>query len=470
MEKRTVKSNIKISKLRLFEKHRNPKISLSFVVFQNINSFDNNQNPKIFQIKDSTNPKRNVLLNFDLEGRILSIELASVHSSNSVKILEKSFDGRFYVYLENCKNLSLNKDEIYYYYDYYNESIYEDLEISKFLIDSVELWLTTINFRQKNIFKLIKHERQNNLNEDREVLKKVIENCNWKKTAQEKVLLKNIYPTPITVLPPEVRPDQNPIFSVVQITRGCLLKELRGSCKFCSSYKDIHYEEKDREELSEHIFKLKNYIGRNWKYVKKVFLSDADPLYTRKPSEFYFSFLAKNIPEIKWYESFISTPCILSKSEKEWIRLKELGLKKVYWGVESANDETLKILGKAHSNKSLYKAASVFKKIELDYVVILLSGIGKLDGKMDNNNFHVEESSEFVNKIDCKDVYISRFVPQSGTEIFNLLKENKLFFPSTEDREIEHRALVKDITYKANNFLKPARNVKGTYGIQFNNI
>ncbi|MBZ1356404.1 MAG: hypothetical protein KY054_01350 [Candidatus Nealsonbacteria bacterium] len=48
-----------------------------------------------------------------------------------------------------------------------------------------------------------------------------------------------------------------------------------------------------------------------------------------------------------------------------------------------------------------------------------------------------------------------------------LIKNKKIIFPSISDREIEHRAMIKIISQK-NNHLITTRNVRGTYGVQFN--
>lgn len=119
----------------------------------------------------------------------------------------------------------------------------------------------------------------------------------------------------------------------------------------------------------------------------------------------------------------------------------------------------------------LYKAASVLNKIKIPYVVILLSGIANftLEEKGDlRYSPHINETAKFIQDINCSDVYISRFTPQPGTEIYNLIKANKLNFPSLSERELEHRMMIKAISYNEKNPLKPSREVRGTYGIQFN--
>lgn len=460
---------INLKSISLFESGFNQrKIRFGYKYISDISSLNSNFQSKIFEFEDYTNLGRVVLIGFDLEGRILYISLKSIFSNAIIKILERSFDGNFFVYEENCKNLKSGKSEIYSYHDYYNESIYSNSELSKFLMDSVKDFLKDIKKNlagKKNNYIISENPEK----EVKRVFEKIYNMNSQDQILANKQLWRKLYPSPITVVPPEVRPDQNPIFCIVQITQGCRLKEQRGPCYFCDSYDKICYNEKKKDELLDHLLFLREYFGEGWTQVKKVFLSDADPLYSTKSSIEYFNILKIELPNINCYESFISTLGILSKSEKEWKALMSMGLKKVYWGVESADNETLGLLGKPHNKKLLYKAAVLLDKIGLDFVVILMSGIGNLSGKFSSSdNKHINESADFVRNINCNNVYISRLMIMKNTKMHQLVKDGLLKPPSNDDRELEHRAIIKRINTGNNSTEKQIVVIKGTYGVQFN--
>lgn len=461
--------------LKLFKNLFPRKILIKFESLPDISDPQSSIKGKIVQLKDITDQKRQVIVNFDLEGRLIDIELGAESLDNNVKILERSFDGKFYVYFENCKNLKPGQNNVYRYYDYYHQSVCEDLKISKILVDSVNMLLKEIalaDYKSNRKTRLIKNGsvKDSSLNLI-EILEKAYRKYNWEGLIKDKIRTQKIYSTPISVLPPEVRPDQNPVFAIIQLTHGCKIQKLRGPCKFCNSYRGISYKEKNIEELKNHINQVKRFTGQGWKYVRKIYLSDADPLYTTINSETYFKFLRKGLSNINWYECFISTFGILSKSKKEWETLKKLGLKKLYWGVESADNKTLQILGKPHNKKMLYKAASTLNKIKIPYVVILLSGIGNFTSNQKRDLIslpHIKESAKFIQNFNCSKVYISRFTPQPETEIYDLIEAKKLSFLSLPERELEHRTMIKTISYNKGSPFKPAREVRGTYGAQFN--
>jgi|SRR3989344_694354 len=151
-----------MGKFKLFGNSYPKKIDIQFKMLPDISDFNDSLKSKILEIKGITNPKKIVILDFDLEGRIMNIKLASELSEGEVKIFERGFDGRFYVYSDNCKNLEPNNEDIYRYYDYYNETVGENLKTSKFLIDSVNLLLKKLDEKYKKSNKIILSIKSNN--------------------------------------------------------------------------------------------------------------------------------------------------------------------------------------------------------------------------------------------------------------------------------------------------------------------
>lgn len=99
---------------------------------------------KLLQLRDITDPSRHLVVTFDLEGRLISIELGERCRSKRVKLLERNFNGDFYIYSGNCKNLRPNHKGVNYYYDYYHEEVYNDLETAEVLVRSVTSLLKKI--------------------------------------------------------------------------------------------------------------------------------------------------------------------------------------------------------------------------------------------------------------------------------------------------------------------------------------
>lgn len=430
-------------------------------------------NKIFFVVREISSSKRNVIMTFDIEGRILNIKLGNSNDSIEVKILERSFDGTFYIYIENLKNLINNQSHLYLYFDYYEQKVIKDNAIASLLVSQVIEFLkrfimdhdfssvcfTDINDSSIKIRRLSRDVQS--------TIYKIVCLYDFSGLEKEKLFFSKTYSTRLDVLPPEVRPDINPEYIIIQLTHGCIFKISQGGgCGFCNSYLPNYYYEKNESELSIHIDDVKAYCKGTWSKVDKVFLSDADPLNTRIRSKIYLDILNDRMPHLKGIECFVTTNTILSKNVDEWKCLMQCGLKKLYWGVESADDQTLELIGKYHTNMLLRRAAELINTIGIDYSVILMSGVGALSPERTDvdvyENSHITETFKFVEEFDCKELYISKFVPIDGTKLYDLFKCNKIKFLDSDELELQHRMMIKS-------FSKNNRVIKGSYGIQFVN-
>ncbi|HSQ97293.1 MAG TPA: radical SAM protein [Rickettsiales bacterium] len=248
---------------------------------------------------------------------------------------------------------------------------------------------------------------------------------------------------------------------VVQIISGCLLQKKRGACNFCTSFNINQYKEKNLDELKAHIKAIKDFYGKNINYINYIFLADADPLYTEcYDTKEYLKILNEEFPNIK-YECFISTVAALTKKEKGLQELKDLGLNKVYWGVESADDYVLKILNKPQRKKDLVEVAKIMKRVNLEFTPIIMTGLENFSYSSDDKNLcnnHIKETSDFINSIACKEVYLSKFQILQNSKIFEMLNNNQISKNDFENlKEDGYRNMIKSINCE----------VLGAYGNQF---
>ncbi|KKL63559.1 hypothetical protein LCGC14_2173880 [marine sediment metagenome] len=426
------------------------KIKLGFIEIPDQADNTSSIHSTIFQLKDITFSQREVVVHFDIEGRFLNIELRK-DNTFPIKLLERTFQGIFHLYEDACINLHPDNIEANYYYDYYQEKITNNLLISLELLNQVYAFVKMVI--KENID--IQYRTHN------EFLRKILYRYSWEGLLRDQARFHKVYTTSITVLPPETRPDINPLFAVIQSTQGCWTHSYsRKSCAFCISFRNVKYREKNLEEILQHIEEVKQFTGAAWKNVKKFFLSDADPLFTKLSSFKLLQSIRNTFLQISSFETFVSTTTILSKTLNMWKELKECGLRRVYWGVESADNETLRILNKPQNQSSLYKAAQLLDKSGINYVIIVMSGIGML--KMNNNLAHVDATSTFIASTNPQYVDISKFESLQGSEIYKSIQKKEYYCPSKEEIEIEHRALIEMILLK-NKQCK----IRGAYGRQF---
>lgn len=425
-----------------------------FVAFKDLSAdtkLDSKIQGVIFQIKDTTLAHKHFIFNYDLSGCLLSIELGDCYRARTIKILERSFNGNVYIYLKNCDNLKDVEAPVNYYYDYYNNIVIKDDHLAKVFIEYAHQLTRDI---LSGIHKPVYEQHNTNLSAVT-IMQDIVQKYSYEALCQN-IGFKMAYPKDITVLPPDVRPDLNPSFAVLQMTNGCWVKQIK-PCAFCNAYAQVAYNELTDELFSAHIDNVKRYCGRNWLNKNHFFLSDGDPLKTKIKTQVYFNIMHQKIDNIEGIESFVTTSTILSKNITQWQELKDMGLKRLYWGVESADDFVLEILNKPQTNASLYRAAKHLELAKMPYTIIIMSGLGNFEITPEIKNNHVRRTIDFINQTSCDEVYVSKFKSIEGTQIYHNLMTGKLINTKRMDVEDEHRLIISGLN----------KRVKGSYGAQF---
>ncbi len=233
---------------------------------------------------------------------------------------------------------------------------------------------------------------------------------NEKKVLADENLFHKIY-RPLNILPP----DQ--YFSVViQMAEGCPWNR----CAFCHFYKARSFRSKSLSEIKKHIRTVKNFLGEGIHLRKSVFLADANAL--KSP----MNTLVKTMMEIRRQMpdqtgpdggifSFGDVPAILEKTPAEFRKLKNLGLKRVYIGLESGSAVVRRILNKPGSPEMAIQAARKLKKAGLKLgVIVLLADFGR------HKFHHLKETAQVLKKMGLSAgdfLYFSPFIPAKGSAL-----------------------------------------------------
>ncbi len=150
-----------------------------------------------------------------------------------------------------------------------------------------------------------------------------------------------------------IRPPSEAYSLLLQVTVGCS----HNKCTFCGTYRQKKFKIKSLEQITKDLAEAKSYG-----YVGKVFLCDGDALIIPQPRlEEIFRLININLPSIDRIGTYANTKCILRKSVDELKRLRELGLKIIYLGVETGNIELLQKIHKGATYEQMVQAAHLIK-------------------------------------------------------------------------------------------------------------
>lgn len=231
---------------------------------------------------------------------------------------------------------------------------------------------------------------------------------------------------PVGILPP----DQY-MAVVVQATEGCSFN----GCSFCDFYKDRRFRIKSADELRSHARSIKEYLGQGLSLRRTIFLGDANSLVIPTKQLFkHFEVINAEfqVEEMGGIYAFMDGFDKKTKTHQDFVRLNQLGLKRVYIGLESGSQKLLRFLGKPISPKAVIDTVNLIKGAEIAVGIIVLLGAGGKTFERD----HINETIATLNSmnLDLNDiVYFSELVENEGLAYTTRAFETHLHALSTSE-------------------------------------
>lgn len=141
---------------------------------------------------------------------------------------------------------------------------------------------------------------------------------------------------------PLFRPPSEAASLIFQITIGCS----QNRCKFCGMYKMKRFRFRPLDEVSAEI---RSIPARYRADVRRVFLADGDALiYPQQGLEAILELLAGTFPALTRVGAYASPNSLATKSLEELCSLRAKKLRILYFGLESGDAETLRLVDKGY--------------------------------------------------------------------------------------------------------------------------
>lgn len=190
---------------------------------------------------------------------------------------------------------------------------------------------------------------------------------------------------------PVFRPPGEARSAIIQATLGCSWNK----CAFCEMYTSKNFKSRSFEELKPEIETLSKY----YKGVKKIFLADGNA-FVLSANKLIPILDEINIKfgKLQRIASYALPKDILIKSESELKELQSRGLKLLYVGIETGDNELLKLINKGETFNSTVDGILKAHNAGIDTSIMILNGLG---GKKYSQQ-HALKSAEIINKINPK--------------------------------------------------------------------
>ena len=174
---------------------------------------------------------------------------------------------------------------------------------------------------------------------------------------------------PISYQEPLFRPPSEAYSLILQPTVGCSWNR----CAFCEMYTTKKFSIRDIAEVKQEIRSMGEYQDR----VKKVFLADGNAM--TLPADYLMELLHElhnTFPRLVRVSIYALPKDLSKKTAQELIMLREAGLKLIYVGLESGDDEVLQMVNKGETRASSIEGLKKAKEAGIKSSVMILSGLG----------------------------------------------------------------------------------------------
>lgn len=234
---------------------------------------------------------------------------------------------------------------------------------------------------------------------------------------------------------PLFRPPSEAYSLILQVSLGCAWNK----CAFCEMYSSKQFRIRPEETVFAEIDSMSHHADQ----IKKVFLADGNAMVL--PYDKLSRILDKlntTFPKLNRISSYATPKNIQDKSDTELKILAEKGLKLLYVGIETGDDELLERINKGETYKSTSIALQRARKAGIKLSVMIINGLG---GQYYSQQ-HALNSAKVVNEIQpeflstlvlsyplgedhFKQKFNGKFLPLNTIE---LIAEMKLFIETLE--------------------------------------
>lgn len=172
-----------------------------------------------------------------------------------------------------------------------------------------------------------------------------------------------------------IRPPSEAFSIILQATVGCS----HNRCTFCGAYRDRTFRLKSEETVEADLAFAAEYCRRQ----QTLFLADGNAL--AMPRAKLVSLLKRireKLPWVRRVSAYANARDILRSTPDELRKLKDLGLSRLYMGLETGHDPTLSAIAKGSDSREMIAAGRLVRTAGIFLSVTVLLGIaGRIDSQ-----------------------------------------------------------------------------------------
>jgi len=176
---------------------------------------------------------------------------------------------------------------------------------------------------------------------------------------------------PVQYIEPLFRPPSEARSLIFQVTNGCSWNR----CTYCEMYTDARKKFRPRPEV-EVLAEIRRCAEQGLQ-PRRVFLADGDALVlSMRRLRIILDEIRSSLPSVSRVASYCLPANLKNKTDEDLSELESLGLKLIYVGAESGDDEVLRLVDKGETYASTVDALQRASAAGIKTSVMILNGLG----------------------------------------------------------------------------------------------
>ena len=173
----------------------------------------------------------------------------------------------------------------------------------------------------------------------------------------------------ITYDPPVWRPPSEANSLILQVTLGCSFNR----CSFCSMYRTKEFRVRELVDVLDEI----DLMAVGAPHIRRVFLADGDALVA--PTDHLIQVLDRlyaRFPDLQRVSSYALPVNFLQKTDAELVRLREAGLKLLFYGIESGSRDIMRRITKGATPQVMIEGITRARAADMKVSATVILGLG----------------------------------------------------------------------------------------------
>ena len=228
-----------------------------------------------------------------------------------------------------------------------------------------------------------------------------------------------------------IRPPSEAFSILLQVTTGCS----HNRCTFCGAYGDKPFSIKSVARIEQDLDFAAEWCRRQ----QTLFLADGDALAI--PHEQMLALLRRireKLPWVRRVSSYASCQNIEALTDEQLVACRALGLTRLYLGLESGHDPTLRAVAKGVDSARMIAAGRRVREAGLFLSVTCLLGLAGVDQSL----AHAAATADALNHMQPHQIAILTLMLLPGTPLYRQMVAGRFCLPDQRQLFCELRTLV----------------------------